>query len=296
MNNIFMDLQRINDPYERISKLKSYVSRLSTEMVVINSLKGDISLSVSMLNDAIKKLNSMIADSSKMNEELTIKEFIYVDGKNLKDGGGMSKSNIDDGDRKNWMLDVKLWNAQDPKSDDDGLVEEKKACENPNNQIIWKFDKSEGSSGLFRTPTSLAIQESSDQIPPYVSEQRDDSVTLINPQVTPYVNDPSRKKRRRHWSEALHDHFVQAIRHLGPAKATPKRIKDQMKMDDLTIDEIKSHLQKYKSRHHCQLGKASTSAVPSSPANSGISEGPSGNNSGWGGADNEGGYKYKFQI
>lgn len=51
-----------------------------------------------------------------MNEDLTRKEFTHVNGENLKDGKGMLISTNDDGDRKNWMLDVKLWTDQDPNS------------------------------------------------------------------------------------------------------------------------------------------------------------------------------------
>lgn len=46
---------------------------------------------------------------------------MFVDRENLKDGG-TSKSTIDDNDRKNWKLDVNLWNIQDPKSDTDVYV------------------------------------------------------------------------------------------------------------------------------------------------------------------------------
>lgn len=65
---------------------------------------------------AIEKLNTEIANSSEMNEDLIRKEFTHVNGENLKDGKGMLISTNDDGDRKNWMLDVKLWTAQDPNS------------------------------------------------------------------------------------------------------------------------------------------------------------------------------------
>ncbi|KAI3696214.1 hypothetical protein L1987_79224 [Smallanthus sonchifolius] len=57
----------------------------------------------------------------------------------------------------------------------------------------------------------------------------------------------SNKKERRCWSQELHRRFLHALQQLGGAHvATPKRIREFMKVDGLTNDEIKSHLQKYR--------------------------------------------------
>ncbi|KAI7758167.1 hypothetical protein M8C21_033909 [Ambrosia artemisiifolia] len=57
----------------------------------------------------------------------------------------------------------------------------------------------------------------------------------------------SNKKERRCWSQELHRRFLHALQQLGGAHvATPKQIKELMKVDGLTNDEIKSHLQKYR--------------------------------------------------
>ncbi|KAM0915489.1 hypothetical protein ACQ4PT_010806 [Festuca glaucescens] len=55
------------------------------------------------------------------------------------------------------------------------------------------------------------------------------------------------RKARRCWSPELHRRFVSALQRLGgPHVATPKQIRDMMKVDGLTNDEVKSHLQKYR--------------------------------------------------
>ncbi|CAN6902108.1 unnamed protein product [Brassica oleracea] len=55
------------------------------------------------------------------------------------------------------------------------------------------------------------------------------------------------RKQRRCWSSQLHRRFLNALQHLGgPHVATPKQIKELMKVDGLTNDEVKSHLQKYR--------------------------------------------------
>ncbi|KAJ6746388.1 MYB-LIKE TRANSCRIPTION FACTOR FAMILY PROTEIN [Salix koriyanagi] len=55
------------------------------------------------------------------------------------------------------------------------------------------------------------------------------------------------RKARRCWSPDLHRRFVNALHLLGGSQvATPKQIRELMKVDGLTNDEVKSHLQKYR--------------------------------------------------
>ncbi|KAL9663914.1 hypothetical protein QQ045_019308 [Rhodiola kirilowii] len=57
----------------------------------------------------------------------------------------------------------------------------------------------------------------------------------------------TQRKQRRCWSPELHRRFIHALQQLGgPHVATPKQIKELMKVDGLTNDEVKSHLQKYR--------------------------------------------------
>ncbi|KAK8936997.1 putative transcription factor GLK1 [Platanthera zijinensis] len=55
------------------------------------------------------------------------------------------------------------------------------------------------------------------------------------------------RKHRRCWSPDLHRKFLNALETLGGSHvATPKQIREMMKVDSLTNDEVKSHLQKYR--------------------------------------------------
>ncbi|XP_062190409.1 transcription factor NIGTH1-like [Phragmites australis] len=70
------------------------------------------------------------------------------------------------------------------------------------------------------------------------------------------------RKARRCWSPELHRQFVAALNQLGgPQVATPKQIRELMKVDGLTNDEVKSHLQKYRLHNR----RAPGSAVVSQP-------------------------------
>ncbi|KAK4772479.1 hypothetical protein SAY86_014254 [Trapa natans] len=60
-------------------------------------------------------------------------------------------------------------------------------------------------------------------------------------------NTQTHRKARRCWSPDLHRRFVNALQMLGGSQvATPKQIRELMKVDGLTNDEVKSHLQKYR--------------------------------------------------
>ncbi|XP_057825855.2 transcription factor HHO2 isoform X2 [Cryptomeria japonica] len=68
------------------------------------------------------------------------------------------------------------------------------------------------------------------------------------------------RKPRRCWSQELHRKFVDALQHLGGSQATPKQIRELMKVDGLTNDEVKSHLQKYR-LHTRRLSPPSVSTL-----------------------------------
>ncbi|CAL5091931.1 unnamed protein product [Urochloa decumbens] len=68
------------------------------------------------------------------------------------------------------------------------------------------------------------------------------------------------RKTRRTWSPELHRQFVAALNKLGgPQVATPKQIRELMKVDGLTNDEVKSHLQKYRLHNRRAPGSAMVS-------------------------------------
>ncbi|PSR96483.1 Myb family transcription factor [Actinidia chinensis var. chinensis] len=62
---------------------------------------------------------------------------------------------------------------------------------------------------------------------------------------------------RLRWTPELHQHFVDAVQHLGGKyKATPKRILQMMSVNGLQISHVKSHLQMYRTMKLDRKGKA----------------------------------------
>uniref|UniRef100_J3LCC8 HTH myb-type domain-containing protein n=1 Tax=Oryza brachyantha TaxID=4533 RepID=J3LCC8_ORYBR len=76
------------------------------------------------------------------------------------------------------------------------------------------------------------------------------------------------RKPRRCWAPELHRRFLQALQQLGGSHvATPKQIRELMKVDGLTNDEVKSHLQKYRlhTRRPSSTGQSSAAAGVAAP-------------------------------
>ncbi|CAL5203061.1 unnamed protein product [Lathyrus oleraceus] len=48
------------------------------------------------------------------------------------------------------------------------------------------------------------------------------------------------------WSVELHRKFVAAVNHLGIDKAVPKKVLDTMNVENITREDVASHLQKYR--------------------------------------------------
>uniref|UniRef100_A0A1D1Y7M1 Two-component response regulator ARR18 n=1 Tax=Anthurium amnicola TaxID=1678845 RepID=A0A1D1Y7M1_9ARAE len=84
--------------------------------------------------------------------------------------------------------------------------------------------------------------------------------TVADAEVTLQEHLQTSRKSRRCWSPELHRRFVNSLQQLGGAHAaTPKQIRELMKVDGLTNDEVKSHLQKY--RLHTRKAPASSNSA-----------------------------------
>lgn len=54
------------------------------------------------------------------------------------------------------------------------------------------------------------------------------------------------KRPRLVWTASLHKRFEEALLKLGPEKAIPKNIMQEMNVEGLTRENVASHLQKYR--------------------------------------------------
>uniref|UniRef100_A0A7N0UDH1 HTH myb-type domain-containing protein n=1 Tax=Kalanchoe fedtschenkoi TaxID=63787 RepID=A0A7N0UDH1_KALFE len=136
--------------------------------------------------------------------------------------------------KSDWLRSVQLWNQSPdppPKSEElsgEGLVA-KKAKRSDNGEETKSVEEIHGQTNGSSTSETKEPQKSGGS----KKEDREGSL--------------SRRKQRRSWSQDLHRRFLHSLQQLGGADvATPKQIRELMKVDGLTNDEVKSHLQKYR--------------------------------------------------
>ncbi|WOH15470.1 hypothetical protein DCAR_0935011 [Daucus carota subsp. sativus] len=139
--------------------------------------------------------------------------------------------NNENSTKSDWLKSVQLWQhtPDQDQSNDKDLVRE----------VSITRSRSNGSGGGFQ---------------PFNKDKRVGS-NAREPVTTPNVNSTAASgsrgggssKPRRNWSPELHRRFLVALEELGGAHvATPKQIMQKMKVDGLTNNEVKSHLQKYR--------------------------------------------------
>ncbi|KAF2921227.1 hypothetical protein DAI22_07g014600 [Oryza sativa Japonica Group] len=240
------------------------IRRLEEEMGKIEVFRRELPLCVRLLADVI----------DVMKEEVEKK-------------GGDRKEDEEDaaGDKSNWMSTAQLWTgnsggpdaaAADPE-DKVRISSEAKsnggafvgsgapAFARPKQSLMRKedmaYDVRMPDLSLLSPPASAAAADESRRQVVGFSQAAARAAAMaasgpalsLQPQPQPAAAQQQQqaRKTRRCWSPDLHRKFVAALQQLGgPQVATPKQIRELMKVDGLTNDEVKSHLQVRKI-HHC---------------------------------------------
>lgn len=265
ISDFLSELTRIGSISEKIRKIDDFVGRLEDEMRKIDAFKRELPLCVIIVNDAILALKEELAKWRKRNAEPILAEFIPLNKKCAVDEKIIESSIEDDKKEKmNWMSSVQLWSTNDSNdSENDSCFNQKKeslpnlikgkevsigSCENTgNSRAFLSFKEKRGMSAAGLSLVSPRIDfcdfnlrdNVCGGIPSAASNSQSDSRVVPRQQ--------SGRKQRRCWSPELHRLFVDALEKLGGSQvATPKQIRDLMRVDGLTNDEVKSHLQKYR--------------------------------------------------
>ncbi|KAA3460746.1 myb family transcription factor EFM [Gossypium australe] len=139
--------------------------------------------------------------------------------------------------KSDWLRSVQLWNNN--QSPDLPLNEKNGGAFQPFQKE--KTVEMSGQSAVGKTigsATSTCTTESG---------SRGGEANNANTSKTEEKEGQASRKQRRCWSPELHRRFLHALQQLGGSHvATPKQIRELMKVDGLTNDEVKSHLQKYR--------------------------------------------------
>ncbi|KAK3140102.1 hypothetical protein QOZ80_5AG0395880 [Eleusine coracana subsp. coracana] len=152
-------------------------------------------------------------------------------------------------DKRSWMSSAQLWSCGGSVVDDsNGAVA---GAKKPTSKVSnASFMPMNGLQPLARPTTDASAQEKPAAMAPVPELSLSSPAVDAAPSATSSAvtqQQQAQRKARRCWSPELHRRFVAALQRLGGAQvATPKQIRELMKVDGLTNDEVKSHLQKYR--------------------------------------------------
>ncbi|KAL9274974.1 Transcription factor HHO3-like protein [Drosera capensis] len=199
------------------------------------------------------------ATSSTEAEEVEVEESESRRRRSEKnDEGGENGKNSD------WLSSAQLWNQTTDSSPENrprkvAVVEVK----NNGSGAFQPFQKDRTAAKItVEAPVAVAPAASSCSTAERVEEEGSGSATKKDNEKGEQSS--SHRKARRCWSPELHRRFINALQQLGGSHvATPKQIRESMKVDGLTNDEVKSHLQKY--RLHTRRPASASNANPQAP-------------------------------
>ncbi|KAK8604424.1 hypothetical protein V6N13_099366 [Hibiscus sabdariffa] len=183
---------------------------------------------------------------------------------------------VDHKRKSDWLRSVQLWNNNDqspdlPLNEDAG-----------NNGSAVGVKKSGGAFQPFQREKTVEKSVQSSAVPKTNASATSTSTTEsgsrggagagageannVNSSKKDEKEGQASRKQRRCWSPELHRRFLHALQQLGGSHvATPKQIRELMKVNGLTNDEVKSHLQKYRLHTRRPSPSVQQNANPQAP-------------------------------
>lgn len=253
------------DYTQKMKRCHEYVEALEEEQKKIQVFQRELPLCLELVTQAIESCRKELSESSEhvggqseCSERTTsecggavFEEFMPIkwssassdetDKDEEAEKTEMMTNENNDGDKKksDWLRSVQLWNqSPDPQPNNKKpMVIEVKRSAGAFQPFQKEKPKAADSQPLIKaiTPTSTTTTSSTAETVGGGKEFEEQKQSHSN------------RKQRRCWSPELHRRFLHALQQLGGSHvATPKQIRDLMKVDGLTNDEVKSHLQKYR--------------------------------------------------
>ncbi|XP_057770965.1 transcription factor NIGTH1-like [Salvia miltiorrhiza] len=220
ISDVLTQVSRIRDSSMKSSEFDFYIHLLEEELRKVDAFKRELPYCMQLLQDAIETLRKERERLRERDEGAVVVTDELIPVEESGDGGGVEPSDHNLSDKKTWMSRVRLWNAP-----------------------VQFHNGNQTFSLQSRGGAVVALKRGLGK-----EGKRVEEVSVAVPVEAIDLSDlPNQKKQRRCWSPHLHNLFIDALLRLGgPYVATPKQIREQMKVDGLTNDEVKSHLQKYR--------------------------------------------------
>ncbi|KZV55197.1 myb family transcription factor family protein [Dorcoceras hygrometricum] len=264
-------------PYvQPTQKLEEFLARLEEERLKIDAFKRELPLCMQLLNNAMEASRQQLQSQQSLNEggRPVLEEFIPLRNTSSEI---TTDQNNNSTDKANWMTSAQLWNQESetrtpsPKENNDHI----KIALSGKQRVIngGAFVPFTSKERTFTPFPELALASSVSQKEEMELEatknswesnsRRENSNNISGSekeQVHGAANTTSQaqRKARRCWSPDLHRRFVNALQMLGGSQlATPKQIRELMKVDGLTNDE--------KYRLHTRRPSPNSQSTPATP-------------------------------
>lgn len=271
---------------EKMQRTQEYIEALEEERRKIQVFQRELPLCLELVTQAIETCKQQLSGTAEYNfhGQSECSEQTSTDGPVLEEFIPLKRSSSSDEDehqshntkrkdrvevknndkasskKSDWLRSVQLWNqTPDPpaKEESPRKVQIVEVKSNGNGGAFHPFKKEkEKEKSVVGTSAAAATQ------PPMTSGRSSGPAAAASSTADTGVKSngddgckkeekeregQSQRKARRCWSPELHKRFLMALQQLGGSHvATPKQIRELMKVDGLTNDEVKSHLQKYR--------------------------------------------------
>lgn len=292
-----MLLKSFGEKNDQTQNLEEFLARLEEERVKIDAFKRELPLCMQLLTNAMEASRQQLQShrgTNHIGHRPVLEEFIPLKNNNASVELGAEKLVANDtsttvDNKANWMTSAQLWS---PASDhqETKQVQISTTCNKENDHHMGfsvgpKLALDNNSS--CPSSTTLALASSNNQNETTIVEDHTKNLEVVNinknnngscnnvqqdsqgigggtNSTSTGTQQQPHRKARRCWSPDLHRRFVNALQMLGGSQvATPKQIRELMKVDGLTNDEVKSHLQKY--RLHTRRPSPSPQATTAPP-------------------------------
>ncbi|KAH7681811.1 Myb domain plants domain-containing protein [Dioscorea alata] len=244
----FTSINHHDHDHDQLDQLQDFLSRLQDERSKIEAFQRELPLCMQLINNAAMEAYKQQLETLLTNQGVikpVLEEFIPLKTMSINESDKASDPYLE---KASWMVSAQLWN---PASDITKKEEQepslsaplKETQENIDSNHKLPFDSKQRNGGAFLPFSKDKSKGSSLVVSPGKEMDNDQQQTKVTTTTTTQTH----RKARRCWSPDLHRRFVNALQILGGSQvATPKQIRELMKVDGLTNDEVKSHLQKYR--------------------------------------------------
>ncbi|KAM3272400.1 hypothetical protein ACQJBY_042506 [Aegilops geniculata] len=238
---------------EKAARLEECARSLEAEKAKMEVFRRELPISVHLIADVIEWLKDEVAQHRRpAPDQLLAPAPSPSPAPPAKRKAEGVKTEADASDKRSWMSSAQLWtcgsHSSTSNSNGDSVKKQAQKVSNafmPLNGLPTLAKSSERPEAAAMAVPELSLSSPAIDAPCPAAPSADSSaVTDAGAQSQ---QQSAQRKARRCWSPELHRRFVAALQRLGgPQVATPKQIREMMKVDGLTNDEVKSHLQKYR--------------------------------------------------